>query len=141
MTAAPHATTVKPAAAPPEQLAREALIQLADRVADRLNVPVIFLVEPGPSRSFAIMRARWTFVWAARIVLHARDWQVADLVGWSRDQVREFLRALHEEIDRNHVFRDQLDLTVRRFFADTAWKRPLKAAIKAHFLATDGRRL
>ncbi|MBX9944931.1 MAG: hypothetical protein K2Y40_12685 [Reyranella sp.] len=73
-------------------------------------------------------------------MLHAKDWQVADLVGWGRDQVREFHRALQAAIDADTAFRDRLDLTVRRLFNDVAWKRPLRAAIRGHHDTTDGRR-
>lgn len=140
MIAAQPAEAVTPLAASPELLAREALMRLADRIAERLHVLADQLVEPGPSRNTAILHARWTFVWAARIVLHAKDWQVAALVGWSRDQVRNHHRALQEAIDVDTAFRDRLDATVRELFGDVEWKRPLRVAVKAHFEGSDGRR-
>lgn len=121
-------------------LARDALHQLADRVAEMERVDRAVILSGGAAKSTEALHARWVFVWAARIVLYAKDWQVADLLDWSRGRVRSDHRDLQYRIDTDIPFRDRLDKTVRVLFADKGWKQPLVVAVRAHHHANDGRR-
>lgn len=141
MIAAQHvAAAMPPIEASPVAAARSSLRELARRVADREEVAVIDILSPEGASSTALLHARWTFVWSARIVLYAKDWQVADLLDWSRGRVRSDHRDFQFRIDTDTGLRDRVDKIVRELFADKEWKRPLVQAIRAHLAATDGRR-